>query len=185
MPQGRMAPCSRPLRRRAHLTLELQAGTARDIASATIAIPQIRRDWKPALAADAHASDAFIPTRDDTALAKVERDRRTPNARIELPTTLFEPPGVLHLDDVAGFCLVSRTWCKVDVLQAGGTTRPVVLDWDWSCHHASRAGAAVRYEAAGLQDWRAEGFACLQREQKQQGRQHRGLMSVDRDLHEE
>ena len=67
---------------------------------AVLAVGEAGQDREPALAADAHAGDAFIPALDDIACAEREVERIAPRAaRVELTAAVGEPADV-H-DDVS------------------------------------------------------------------------------------
>src|SRR5882672_8172686 len=77
------------------------------IARAALTVAELGWNNQLTLAADFHAGDAFVPTLDDSPGSEGEFERLVAIlAAVEL-RAVFEPAGVVHLDDLPRFGLVS------------------------------------------------------------------------------
>jgi hypothetical protein len=108
------------------IDLEDQRGARRDdAAGAARAIAQVRRNDQRALTADMHGGEAFVPARDDLALAQREGKRLPPVERaIELLALLAvdeQPARVIDRHGLAG--LRHRSGARFDVDDAQATGR--------------------------------------------------------------
>src|SRR5208283_3237987 len=102
--------------------LKDEAGIGRDVGRASlVAVPQVRRNPKAALATDFHADDAFVPPLDDLSLANRELERLPAEVvrAIEL-SAVGQRPGVLNVHRVAGLRLAPRSHDKILYLELRG-----------------------------------------------------------------
>ncbi len=88
------------------------------VACAALTVAELGWNNQLTLAADFHAGDAFVPTLDDSPSAERELERLVAIlAAVEL-RAVFEPAGVVHLDDLPRFGLVSGAFFQLHVLES-------------------------------------------------------------------